>query len=208
MQAELDRTMSVSTSAVERFGLFTIIVLGEVIVGVVQGVARHHHLSWLVAGTAALGMLVAIGIWWIYFDFVSSRLPIYKPAAIYGWMYLHLLMTMSIAAVGAAVLNVIEHAGDMLPPEVRWLLVAAVAIALFCIAFLMQTIQIAKDVSRAHRMANVVTFIAGALVVPLGFFRLNTIPLLCVLILLLLAPVISGFWLWIRMFGAAQDVLA
>ena len=32
-------------SFVERFGLFTIIVLGEVIVGVVQGVAAHQDLT-------------------------------------------------------------------------------------------------------------------------------------------------------------------
>ena len=64
VQAEIDRTTDVSPSAVERFGLFTIIVLGEVIVGVVQGVAGHHHLSWLAGGrTAALGMLIAIGLW-------------------------------------------------------------------------------------------------------------------------------------------------
>ena len=78
VQAQLDIAMSVSPSAVERFGLFTIIVLGEVIVGVVNGVAEHHHLSWTVGITAALGMLSAIGLWWVYFDFVSHHLPIDK----------------------------------------------------------------------------------------------------------------------------------
>jgi low temperature requirement protein LtrA len=63
IQAQIDRTTDVSPSAVERFGLFTIIVLGEVVVAVVRGVAGHHHLSWLVGATAGLGMLVAIGLW-------------------------------------------------------------------------------------------------------------------------------------------------
>jgi low temperature requirement protein LtrA len=205
VRAEIERTSSISPSAVERFGLFTIIVLGEVIVGVVQGVARHHHLSWLVAGTAALGMLIAIGIWWVYFDFVSSHLPVYKPATLYGWMYVHLLMTMSIAAVGAAVLNVVEHAGDILPAEVRWMLVVAIAIALISIALLMRTIQISKDYTRIHRMAGMVTFFAGILIVPLGFFRLDIVPLLGLLILLMLAPVISGFWVWLKLFGKAEN---
>jgi low temperature requirement protein LtrA len=76
IQAELDRTSAISPSAVERFGLFTIIVLGEVIVGVVAGVAGHHHLNWLVGVTAGLGMLIAIGMWWIYFDLSpTTRLP-------------------------------------------------------------------------------------------------------------------------------------
>jgi low temperature requirement protein LtrA len=145
IQAELDRTIDISPSAVERFGLFTIIVLGEVIVGVVSGVAGHHHLSWLVGLTAALGMLIAIGMWWIYFDFISHHPPAAGRATIARWLYLHLPMTMGIAATGAAVLNVVEHAGEPLTTEVRWLLVGAIALALVCIAILMRTIQIPPE---------------------------------------------------------------
>src|SRR4030095_14042487 len=76
VQAQLGRLTLISPSAVERFGTFTIIVLGEVIVGVVSVVAQHPHLSWLAGGTAFLGMLIAIGLWWVYFDFVSGRPPI------------------------------------------------------------------------------------------------------------------------------------
>ena len=55
--------MGVTDSMVERFGLFTIIVLGEVVVAVVRGVAGHHHLNPAVGTTAGLGMLIAIGLW-------------------------------------------------------------------------------------------------------------------------------------------------
>jgi hypothetical protein len=44
-------------------------------------------------------------------------------------------------------------------------------------------------------------------VVPLGFFRLTTTPLFSMLILFILSPVISGFWLWIRMYGAKEKEL-
>jgi cytochrome b subunit of formate dehydrogenase len=83
----------------------------------------------------------------------------------------------------------------------------AITAALFYIAFLMRTIQISKDVLRVHRIANVVARTTGRLVVPMGFFRLNTIPLLFVLILLILTSVISGFWLWIKMFRVSEEVL-
>src|SRR5262249_44268979 len=109
VQAELNRKLLVSPSAIERFGLFTIIVLGEVIVGVVGGVASHAHLSWLVGETAALGMAIAIGLWWIYFDFVSGRPPIARPVTSLAWVYLHLPVAVGIAAVGASLLNVVEH---------------------------------------------------------------------------------------------------
>jgi low temperature requirement protein LtrA len=127
-QAEIDVVSAVSPSLVERFGLFTIIVLGEVIVGVIGGVAEHHHLSWTVGGTAALGTLIAIGMWWVYFDFVSHHRPRPGMATVSGWFYLHLPLTMGIASVGAAGLNVVEHAGEHLPAEVRWLLVSAIEI--------------------------------------------------------------------------------
>jgi hypothetical protein len=52
-----------------------------------------------------------------------------------------------------------------------------------------------------------ITLFAGILMVPLGFFRISTIPLLCALILLLLAPVVTGIWVWRKMFDAADDVL-
>jgi len=76
IREEINRIVLISPSAVERFGLLIIIVLGEVIVGVVSGVAEHPHLSWQVGGIAALGMMIAIGLWWIYFDFVAGRPPI------------------------------------------------------------------------------------------------------------------------------------
>lgn len=116
VQAQIDIAFSVSPSAVERFGLFTIIVLGEVIVGVVSGVAGHHHLTWLVGATAALGMLIAIGLWWVYFDYISQHSPKARRSTVAGWMYLHLPMTAGIAATGAAILNVVEHAGEPLAP--------------------------------------------------------------------------------------------
>jgi low temperature requirement protein LtrA len=96
-QAEIDIISAASPSLVERFGLFTIIVLGEVIVGVVGGVSGHHHLSWLVGGIAALGTLIAIGLWWVYFDFVSHHLPRPGMAMVSAWLYLHLPFPPSIS---------------------------------------------------------------------------------------------------------------
>jgi hypothetical protein len=52
-----------------------------------------------------------------------------------------------------------------------------------------------------------ITLLAVVLTVSLVFFRLNTKPLLGMLNLFMLAPVMVGFWLWIKMFGAAEDIL-
>jgi low temperature requirement protein LtrA len=55
----------------ERFGSFTIIVLGILILGVVNGIAPHN---WTLPSiiSAGLGLGIAFGLWWIYFDTVDG----------------------------------------------------------------------------------------------------------------------------------------
>jgi low temperature requirement protein LtrA len=187
---------------VERFGLFTIIVLGEVVVAVVRGVAGHHHLSLAVGATGALGMLVAIGLWWVYFDLISHHLPRPGNLTVSGWMYLHLPMTMGIAAVGAAILNVVEAAGEPLPPEVRWLLVGATVVVLVSIAALTRTIQVSEEYRPVHRTGGRTLFLSSAIIVLLGFTNLTAIPLLLALNLHLLAPVFYGLNTWLGIVAA------
>jgi low temperature requirement protein LtrA len=203
-QAQLTTTSSFSPALVERFGLFTIIVLGELIVSVVQGVIELHHVNWLIGGTAALGMMIAIGVWWIYFDFVSHRLPVTKQGMSWVWLYLHLPMTMAIAAAGAGILNVVANTGDILPVEVRWLLVGSIAVALVSIAFLMRTIQISKEHQRIYRVGGIFTLISGVIILLLGFSSLGTIPLLIIMILLMLIPVFYGLKALIQVPGVGE----
>jgi len=70
----LSRGMTPTDSLVERFGTFVIIVLGEVIFGVVEGLSlANRDLETMVTGMIAL--VVGLGFWWIYFDLVSQRSP-------------------------------------------------------------------------------------------------------------------------------------
>ena len=204
VQAQLDLAYTPSPSAVERFGLLTIIVLGEVMVSVVRGVSEHNQLSWLVGITAVLGMLVAIGLWWVYFDAISQHQPIKTQWKTIGWMYLHLPLTAGIVATGAAVFNVIEEAGEPLAPEIRWLLVGAVAVALISSAVLMRSIQIPEEHFQLYRRSGIVTFISGGIVLLLGLSSLNTIPLLVMVIMLMLAPVFYGIAVWVNLRGAEE----
>jgi len=204
IQEQLGRLTLISSSAVERFGLFTIIVLGEVIVGVVSGVAEHPHLSWLAGGTAFLGMMIAIGLWWIYFDIVSGRPPIRRIPQTLAWIYLHLPVTMGIATVGASILNVVEHTGEPLPSEVRWLLVGAIATLLISIALIVNSLNIPENQRSLYQMGARVGFTAGILVLSVGLTPISTIPLLLTLIFLLLAPVFFGILVWIKVFDARE----
>ncbi len=207
IQEQIDRIMNVSPSLVERFGLFTIIVLGEVVVGTVNGVAGHHHLDWVVRATAVLGMLIAIGFWWLYFDFVSHRIPQATMGKVVQWFYLHLPMTAGIAAVGAAVFNIVEHSSEPLETAVRWLLVASVALVLACVALLMQSLQLPQELLPAYRRGGIVTLICALIILLLGFINLPTIPFLLILVLLMLIPNFYGLIVWIQAFNAEEIMI-
>jgi low temperature requirement protein LtrA len=204
IQKEINRIVLISPSAVERFGLFTIIVLGEVVAGVVRGVAEYPHLSWPVGGIAILGMLIAIGLWWIYFDFVSGRPPIPRTSKRLWWVYLHLPITMGITVVGASILNVVEHAGESLPQEVWWLLVGAIAAVLISIALIMKSLNLPENQRSLYQTSARMMFIDGILVVLSGMTPIGTIPLLLALIALLLAPLFYGILVWIKVLDARE----
>ena len=201
IQEQLQLSRTPTSSLVERFGLFTIIVLGEVIVAVVQGVAGHHHLTLEVGVIGGTGMLVAIGLWWLYFDFVSHR----RPQALLLWMYAHLPVTAGIATSGAAILNVVEHAGEGLPTAVRWLLVGSIAITLLGIALLIHTLHDAETDPRIRHTGLYVTAVAAIAIAALGLSNLQTIPLLILLIVLLLTPIFFGFLSWLHTVDAREN---
>jgi low temperature requirement protein LtrA len=132
-------------SLAERFGLFIIIVLGEVVVGVVTGMSEASHDAITIA-TGLLGLVVGFGIWWMYFDSVSRRLP-REDHWIFFWMLGHLPIAAGIAAAGAAVVGLVEHAGDARAlEEAAWLLGGSVALAL---AFLIPVTAALQDSLRA-----------------------------------------------------------
>ena len=128
--------------------------------------------------------------------------------AVSGWMYLHLPMTMGIAAVGAAILNVVEGAGEALPAEVRWLRVGSTAAVLVTVALLSRTIQVSEENRPVHRAARRALLISSLIIVLLGFAPLGAIPLLLALDLLLLAPVFYALKIWVGIQGARSSAPA
>ncbi|MGW0391164.1 low temperature requirement protein A [Streptomyces sp. NPDC003042] len=97
---------------VERYGLFTIIVLGETIaastVAVKSAVDEHEALGELLP-IAAGGLLIVFAAWWIYFAVpMHERLTSNREAI--PWGYGHLLIFASGAAIGAGIEVAVEHA--------------------------------------------------------------------------------------------------
>jgi low temperature requirement protein LtrA len=87
----------------ERYGLFTLIVLGESIVAATAG-ASDTHGDVGAALVAVAGFLLAACIWWVYFEFVkSSSLSRDHLLPAFIWGYGHLLIFGGIAAAASGV---------------------------------------------------------------------------------------------------------
>ena len=198
MREQLDLSFALTPAAVERFGLFTIIVLGEVVVGVVGGMAGHHHLTLSILATGGLGMLIAIGLWWVYFDFVSHQPPKDSPPVVLGWLYLHLPMNTAIAATGAAVLYAIEHVEEGLVSEFSWIFCSLVALALACVALLIHMVVIDENFAPIALSGSRTAGISVIIILALAPLGLPVIKLLALTAGLLLLPIFQAMRLWIR----------
>jgi len=120
----------VTDALTERFGLLTIIVLGETVTGVVAGLAREP-ISGLTLATGLVAVVVGFGAWWTYFDFAGQRQPRPEPAASLKWMFSHLPLTAAIAAMGAAMVSLVQRAHDgSTPAGTAWILCAGAAVVL------------------------------------------------------------------------------
>jgi low temperature requirement protein LtrA len=184
----------------ERFGLFTIIVLGESIVGTVAGIARESDPALASAVAGALGIALGFGLWWIYFDFIGRRPPKDSAAWAFAWAYLHLPLMMAIAAVGAAVLGVVSRADDAVPEDARWLLAGSVALALLSMAALERTLSREAD-EPTHSGVSPLLKIGGAVaaiaLVPIGA-GIPALWFLGLMLLPLLVQMAYGSWVWYR----------
>jgi len=126
----------------ERFGLFTIIVLGESAASVVRAVREEHwHLSSVIVAIWCL--LIAFSIWWIYFDNLEGSMVQEKiqkqPYALVAWVYSHFPLVVGITATGVGVEKVIlglAKTETILPPGERWLFCGSIALCLIFIAII------------------------------------------------------------------------
>lgn len=95
----------------ERYGLFTLIVLGEAVLAASVafegglGSGADAELIWL----AAAGIVIVFAMWWLYFDRETAPTPRWN----FLWGYGHYLIFASAAAVGAGVaVNVVHRTGE------------------------------------------------------------------------------------------------
>jgi len=96
----------------ERYGLFTIIVLGESILSALVAIQStiqagdfNANLGTIIVG----GLLIVLGMWWLYFDQPEHDLRVSLRTA-FVWGYGHLFIFAAAAAVGAGLAVAVDQA--------------------------------------------------------------------------------------------------
>jgi len=181
-------SMRPTDSTAERFGLFTIIVLGEVVGGVATGLSEAER-DFRTIATGLLGLGIGFGFWWTYFDFVSRRFA--RERARMRWTVSHLPLVMAIAASGAAMVDLIEHSGEVAAPtNAAWVLTGSIAVALLALAYTMTTLGDFARLPTIYRPTVAATIAGAVLSLAVGWWA----PAPWMLVLALYA-VLSAVWI-------------
>jgi low temperature requirement protein LtrA len=105
-------------------------VLGETLTGVVAGLASQP-ISALTLAVGLVAVVVGFGAWWTYLDFAGQRHPRPTRPATAQWMLSHLPLTAAIAAMGAAMVSLVDHTHHArTPAATAWVLCAGAAVVL------------------------------------------------------------------------------
>jgi low temperature requirement protein LtrA len=165
----------------ERFGLLTLIVLGESVLAVVLGVSK---VSWDAGSAAAAvaGFLVAAAIWWLYFDFLDEGAL--SARGIFGgltYVYVNYFLVAGLAALGAGVkLAILASGGDHAYDDTAWVPCAGLALAMFglgVIQLVAGSVVVDSDVVLRFSTAAL-----ALLLIPLGLSPLAAVWVLAVVL--------------------------
>ena len=131
----------------ERFGLLTIILLGEFVASVMRGIQSQMGWSWLAASAAVLSLALGFAVWSCYSDgalgwqtrHVTSHRDVVQLRA---WIALHFALFLGISVLGVGARRAIA-----LPPgghfnvEEQWIICAATASLVLVIMGIAETSQ-------------------------------------------------------------------
>ena len=118
----------------ERYGLFTIILLGESVLSAAAGFQDAVDDGGLTGGLLAVGLgslLIAFAAWWLYFDNPGHLAP--TPRVAFRWGYGHIVVFGSLAAIGGGLHLAASSQGHDSEIDAR---TAALAVALAVAGYL------------------------------------------------------------------------
>ncbi|MDB5272868.1 MAG: hypothetical protein JWO58_1235 [Chitinophagaceae bacterium] len=197
---ERGQVFTASATLVERFGLFTIIVLAESILGTVTGIAELKEKSPVAWTAFILAILIAFLLWSLYFDMTSEQETKEGYSYMQWLVFLHFPLLASLSIVGACLKSLLIDMDAGLSPTVQWMFCVAISIILLIVDGLTRIMK-EEEEDRAYirPVARLLLFISVAiLLIPLFGQLLNTLSFLLLIALLLFVPVFVGIKSWVK----------
>ena len=196
---ERGQVFSASEALVERFGLFTIIVLTESILGTVSGITRvkdQHPTTWI---AFIIGILIAFLLWSLYFDMTSEQETKPGYSNLQFLIFLHFPLLASLVIVGACIKILLGNIENGVHGIVFWLFSVAVAVILLSIAGIAAIMKEEEEDRSYIRPVTRLLFIVAAIIqiVPLFSGYLNPITFLAIVAMILMVPVMVGLKSWV-----------
>jgi low temperature requirement protein LtrA len=119
----------------ERFGLFTIILLGEFVACVMRGIESQENWSLPAATTAFCGMAFAFLLRWWYFDVARGAderhiRSLRQARWFHVWQYVHLPLFLGVAIAGVGFERLISH------QDGGWILCTAAGVSTTALAWI------------------------------------------------------------------------
>ena len=197
---ERGEVFTASATIVERFGLFTIIVLAESILSTVTGIAEIKDKQPAVWIAFILALLIAFLLWNLYFDMTSEQ----ETKKGYWYMqqliFLHFPLLASLGAVGATIKVLLSDVTADLPLNLQWIFCAAIATILFTIVGITRVMQEEEEDRAYIRPVSRFLLVVSALIliIPLFGRHLNTLLFLSIVSVILFVPVMIGVKSWVQ----------
>jgi low temperature requirement protein LtrA len=142
----------------DRFGLLTLVTLGEVIAATTVAVgALVGEADWSPGAitVAAAGIVLAASLWWAYYLIPSGVILPRWPGRVFRWRYAHLPLFGAITAIGAGLRVAAEEVGE----ESMSLLGIALCLAIPVAAVLATIFVMWSLLLRAYDLAHVPLFL-------------------------------------------------
>lgn len=179
----------------ERYGLFTIIVMGEAFVKVVSS-APEEPLAAAELVLGALGLVVVGALWWIYFDRVAGS-PV-KPVgrAPYVWIYSHLPLAIGLTAFGVGIKKIVFLEGYAHIPDGYRLLVGSAVAAVLVFVMLIELATTLEAGAAQVKLRTSVQFGCAAIALLLAVLGagLSPVVFMALLAAAAVAPVLAGLF--------------
>lgn len=155
------------THLAERFGLLTLIVLGESFVDVVNGFYAHEVQPETYVSAAQL-LLVTCGLWWMYFDDVAGAKIRNGRAGFAIWFYAHPPLQAAVLATGVSTERAVAFTWEAPAAGLeRWMLAGSVALVFFAVAVI-DSVTERKQAELSDRARINARWISGVLALVLA----------------------------------------